>query len=105
MSSPSETAKAENNHEKKADVSVQLESAGDVLLGRQLNRAASEYQLSVHYQILQTAVSIGVGAQSTLGGGGAQAKAPQDIFARKYMYEKLTKFPKNFALLPRLLRL
>jgi len=34
-------------------------------------------------------ISIGVGAQSTLGGG-------QDIFARKYMHEKLTKFP-NFT--------
>ena len=32
---------------------------------------------------------ISVGAQSTLGGG-------QDIFARKYMHEKLTKFP-NFT--------
>jgi len=33
---------------------------------------------------------ISVGAQSTLGGGG------QDIFARKYMHEKLTKCP-NFT--------
>ena len=33
-------------------------------------------------------LNIGVGAQSTLGG--------QDIFARKYVHEKLTKFP-NFT--------